>query len=154
MFGVVCSAIARKTRATSSSDTSWSRRKLARDMRRVDFEPPGLGGVLRCEAEIVEHRADVQELGVGFESKTLALQRAEQKDASRVVVQQVALDVADELGCFADESAIGNLDPGDDFSHGASSGSIGVACLLSVAVPARIGNARTCNPVSNSRARP
>jgi hypothetical protein len=61
--GVVCSAMASQTRSTSASDTPWPRRELACGIGPVHLEahatvPKPLG-----EADIVEHRRRVEQLG-------------------------------------------------------------------------------------------
>jgi hypothetical protein len=47
-----------------------------------------LGAVLLGEAEVVEHGAHVQQLGVRLQAAPLPLQHPEQVDAPRVVEQQ------------------------------------------------------------------
>ena len=59
---------------------------------------------------VVEHRADVHELGVEVEALALALRGAERVHAQRVVIEEVRLDAADQLGRLTRQPAVGDGD--------------------------------------------
>jgi hypothetical protein len=69
----------------------------ARRVRAVDLEALVPGPVGRDEAEVVEQRTDVQQLGVVVQAEPIALQRAPEKDAPGVVEEQLGGDVGPAL---------------------------------------------------------
>jgi hypothetical protein len=62
--------------------------ELARGVRAVDLEALVRGAVRLDEPEIVEHRCDVEQLGVVVEQQLLSVQRAPEEHPPRVVEQQ------------------------------------------------------------------
>jgi hypothetical protein len=102
---------------TRSSGRPWRSRKL-RAALAVDLEALVLGAVALDEADVVEHRADVEQLGVVVQAELLALQRAPEEHPPRVVEQQLRGDVVHELGRLASERAVGDRDPGDGGADG------------------------------------
>ncbi|MNF55045.1 hypothetical protein D3C84_364910 [compost metagenome] len=70
------------------------------------------------QSQVMEHRADVQQLRVVGQLLALAAQSTEQEDPARVVVEQVGLDVADVFGGGLGQCAVGDLDAGDGGAHG------------------------------------
>jgi hypothetical protein len=87
--------------------------EIARRVRAIHFEALVLAAIRRNEYHVVKHRADVQSLGNVLQLFALASQRAEQKDAPRVVIQQFGLGIAHELRGFARRHAVGNLNACD-----------------------------------------
>ena len=79
----------------------------------VDLEALVLGAVALDEPDVVEHRADVEQLRVVVQAELLTLQRAPQEHPPRVVEQQLRRDVLHELGRLASERAVGDRNPGD-----------------------------------------
>ena len=79
----------------------------------VDLEALVLGAVTGDEAEVVEHRADVEQLRVVVQAQLLALQRSPQEHPPRMVEQQRCRDVPHELGRLARDPAVRDRNPGD-----------------------------------------
>lgn len=86
-------------------------------VRPVDLEALVLARRGRLEPHIVEHRADVEELGIERQTAALAGERAEEEDAIRVVIEELALRVAHELVDLTGEAAIGDGNVGDRCRH-------------------------------------
>ena len=73
----------------------------------VDLEALVLGAVAFDQPDVVEQRADVEQLRVVVQAELLALQRAPEEHPARVVEQQLRGDVLHELGGLAGERAVG-----------------------------------------------
>ena len=78
----------------------------ARGVGPVDLETLVRGAVTFEQADVVEHRADVEQFGVVVEAELLSLQRRPQEHAPRVVEQQRRRRLADELGRLAGERTV------------------------------------------------
>ena len=87
--------------------------EVARRVGAVDFEAQGRVRIPLGEAEVVEHRPDVEQLEVGLQPTAAALQRTEQEHSAGVVEQQVVLGIADEVGGLAHQRGVGDDDVGD-----------------------------------------
>src|ERR1700734_98790 len=101
MPGVVCSAMAVHTRRMLSSGTPWPCRKwrgVAGLVGAVHLEAAAAIAELCVQAEVVEHRPDVQQFGVEAEAAVAALQAAPPEDPAGVVIHQVAGAIPDQLG--------------------------------------------------------
>jgi len=68
----------------------------------------------------MEQRTDVEQLGVVVQALLASAQRAEQIDPPRVMEDQRARRLADELGGLGDEPRVGDLDVSDAGGHGSS----------------------------------
>src|SRR5581483_10237280 len=66
---------------------------------------------------VVEHGAQIEQLGIVFQPATLAGQRAPEEHAAAVVVEQVVLGIAEELGGGAGDGTVRHADAGDDLGH-------------------------------------
>lgn len=86
-------------------------------VRSIDLEAVVLAGIGRLKAHVVEHRADVEELRIEDQTAALAGERAEEEDAVRMMVEELALRVADELVDLTGEATVGNGDVGDRRRH-------------------------------------
>jgi hypothetical protein len=64
------------------------------------------------EPDVVEHRPDVQQLGVILQALAGALQGAPGVDTQRVVLEQIGLDASDQLGGLTRQPAVGDRDRG------------------------------------------
>jgi hypothetical protein len=92
--------------------------ELARGVRAVDLEAVVCAAMTLDEADVVEDRADVEQLGVVLEAMPLTVQRAKDIDAHRVVKEEIRLDVPDQLRRLVGQRAVRNGDPGDRGSYG------------------------------------
>jgi hypothetical protein len=79
----------------------------------VDFEAKLRRAVALGEAQVVEHRRDIEQFEVRFKAHTAAVQRAEQEHPARMVEEQVVFGVADEVGRLAHQRCVGNRDAGN-----------------------------------------
>ena len=97
--GVVCSAIAVHTRRMLPSGTprAWRKRRASSALSISKRLPLSRNS---GPAQVVEHRANVQELGIEADAAVMPQQAAEVEDAARVVIDEIARGVADELGCL------------------------------------------------------
>ena len=91
--------------------------EIACRVRAVHFETIGLAAVCRHEPHVMEHRADVEQFRVVLQLLALAGERAEQKDARRVIEEQIGFGVANQLRGVAGHLAVGYPDPGDCVAH-------------------------------------
>ena len=108
MPGVVCSAMAVQTVSTSASGTPCAFQEVARGVGAVDLEALVGAAVVRHQADVVEHRAGIEQLAVEAQAALHAGERAEMIDAARMVEEQFGLGVADELGDRPGELAVGD----------------------------------------------
>ena len=116
MPGVVCNAIGPHPAQRLVREPVGSQ-ETAGLVGAVDLEPLRLGAVLVGQAEVVEHRTDVEQLGIRGQAPELTLEHAEEVDAARVVEQQRWGGVAHEIGRLRDHAAVGDGDTSDLFSH-------------------------------------
>lgn len=65
----------------------------------------------------MEHRAEIEQLGIIFEPAPIAGEGAPEEDAAAMVEEQIALGVADQLSCSAGNSAVWNPDPSNDIGN-------------------------------------
>jgi hypothetical protein len=79
----------------------------------VDLEALVLGAVALKQTNVVEHRADVEELGVVVEAELLGLQRSPEEHSTRMVEQQPRGGVPQELGRLTGKAAVGDRNPRD-----------------------------------------
>ncbi len=81
--------------------------KVAGGVGAIDLEPFVLATVARHQADVVEHRAGVEQLPIKLQSAAHSGERAEMVDAARMVEEQVGLGVANVLGDRARQLAVG-----------------------------------------------
>src|SRR6185312_14854894 len=79
----------------------------------VDLETLVLGAVTLDEADVMEHRTDVEELGVVGQAESHPLERGPEEHAPRMVEQKRRGDVFDELRRLAGKRAVGDRNSGD-----------------------------------------
>src|SRR5690606_29540606 len=79
----------------------------------VDLEAAAAAVEPLAEAEVVEHRADVEQLGVVVQAAAAPAQGAEPVDPPGVVVDQLLGGVPDQFGGFGGQFRVGDGDPGD-----------------------------------------
>src|ERR1700716_3655799 len=91
--------------------------ELPRQVGAVDLEALVGAPVVLGQAEVVEHRADVEQLGVGLDFAVAALQAREEEHSAGVVEQQRGAGLADQLGGPAGALGVGDVDPGDRLGH-------------------------------------
>ncbi len=103
-------------------------KELPRGVGTVDLEAVMCAAMPLDEPDVVEHRADVQELGVVVQPAALALQGAEGVDAERMVVEQIGLNAANQLGGVARQPAVRD-------GYGGLNGGHGYAAAFAAAVP-------------------
>jgi hypothetical protein len=65
------------------------------------------------QAQVVEHRPDIEQLEVRLQSQSAALQGTEQEHSARMVEEQVVLGVADEIRRLPHQRAVGDCYAGD-----------------------------------------
>src|SRR6516162_11426707 len=87
--------------------------KLPGRISAVYLEPQGRGAVALGKAQVVKHRAGVEQLQVRLQSAAAALQRTEQEHAAGMVEKQVVFGVANVLGDVAHQRGVGDGDVGD-----------------------------------------
>ena len=96
--------------------------EVARGMGAVHLEALVAAAVARHQADVVEHRAGIEQFRIEFQAAMNAGERAEMIDAARMVEQQFRFGVADIFGDGARQLAVGN---GGGFAlqgHGGGSG--------------------------------
>jgi hypothetical protein len=91
--------------------------KLPRQVGAVDLETLVGAPVALGQAEVVEHRADVEQLGVGLDPAVAALQGREEEHPAGMVEQQRGAVFADQLGGLAGQLGVRDVDPGDRLGH-------------------------------------
>ena len=74
----------------------------------VHFEAPAVAAELLVQPEVVEHRADVEQLRVEAQSPLATLQAAEEVHPPRVVVHEVGRDITDQLGGVGGQLRVGH----------------------------------------------
>ncbi len=94
-----------------------ARQERPRGVGAVHLEAFRLARIGGHEAHVVEHRGGIEQFRVVGEPLGVAGQGAEQEHAARVVVEQVGLGVADQVGDLASQGAVGDGDAGDG-GHG------------------------------------
>jgi len=77
----------------------------------ADLEAAAGAAVFGVEAEVVEHGADVEELGVVAEVAVAALEAAPEVHPAGVVVDQVGGAVPDQLGGLCGQLGVGDRHP-------------------------------------------
>lgn len=89
-------------------------KEIAGSVRAVHLESQRRFASVRLrQAEVMEHRADVEQFQIDGEATTATLQRAEQEHTPGVVEEEVVLTVADEVGGGADDRRVRYIDPRD-----------------------------------------
>lgn len=91
--------------------------KFAGGIGAINFKSLGLCMVMVDKPEIMEQRRDVEQLGIEFQILPMSLDRAEHKDADRVVEQHVVFVLAHQLGGLPCHLAVGNLHAGNCDGH-------------------------------------
>lgn len=87
----------------------------------LHLEAAGGVEVLSVQADVVEHRSDVEQLGVVTEPSVTGLQADPPEDPAGVVVDQVAGGIAHQRGGFIGQLGVGDRDPGGGLFVGSHS---------------------------------
>lgn len=93
-----------------SSGTPWLRHEASRLIGAVDLEPPTAGAELGVQGQVVEHRSEVQQLGVPAQAAVAPLQGAPAVHPKGVVVDQVVRTIPHQLSRLAGEPGVGDHD--------------------------------------------
>src|SRR5262245_6850396 len=91
--------------------------KIPSGMGAIDLEALILAAVARHQADVVEHRARVEELTVELQPSANSRQRAEMIDAARMIEEQVGLGLADKFSDGARQLAVRNGSSFDNLRH-------------------------------------
>ena len=82
-------------------------------VRPVEFEPLIGAGVVARQAEVVEHRSDVEQFRIRHEAPSPALQAAPQVHPPGMVEHKVVGGLPDQFGGFAYQRGVWNDDACD-----------------------------------------
>ncbi len=95
----------------------------------VDLEPPVGAGEAPGQSEVVEHRPDVEQLGVEVQPLLGAAQRPEQEHPAGVVEQQRRGGLPHQLGRLLGQGAVRDPHSGDRLAHLSFPASTGTSTL-------------------------
>ena len=95
--------------------------EIARDIRTVDLETQ-VGARMRLgQSHVVKHRAHVEQFWIVIQTLPFTGQRSPEEHPPAVIVEQIVLGIADELGGGPRHRAVGNTDTGNELIHQSTS---------------------------------